>query len=101
MTYVRIFKHNEGKEVLINVDRVSRIDVKYVVGGRTNYWRTSLEEVANDPEAVRMFEIHCAGEVIHLLSNPDDPVGKVFEDIYNNSVKGLAPQPQDPSGEDN
>lgn len=87
--FIRIFRPQDRKEILVNVNHVSKIEIEYAVpGGDGNYWRTSLEQGLTNPEAVRFYRVFVAGEELLLAADPDDPVMKVFEDIYKNAVKG-------------
>ncbi|MGI9078104.1 MAG: hypothetical protein ACR2G6_12380 [Gemmatimonadaceae bacterium] len=86
--FVRIFRRTERKEVLFNVNHVSRIDVEYAAPGSDgNDWSTTLQTAYTTPEPVRYYKVHVGGEVFNLRSNPDDPVMKVFEDVYKNAIK--------------
>ena len=86
--FIRIFRPKERKEMLINVDHISTIEIEYGEPSNDgNYWRTSLEEGLNNPEALRFYRVHVAGEELLLVSDPDDPVVKVFEDIYKAAIK--------------
>jgi hypothetical protein len=87
--FIRIFRPHERKELLVNVNHVSKIEVEYAVPGNDgNYWRTSLDQGLTNPEAVRFYRVFVTGEQLLLAANPDDPVIKVFEDIYKGAVKG-------------
>lgn len=57
-------------------------------GDDGDYYRTSLERGLNNPEAVRFYRVQVAGEELLLAADPDDPVMKVFEDIYKDAIKG-------------
>jgi hypothetical protein len=52
------------------------------------YFSTSLKDGLNNPDAVRIYRVHVAGEEFRLAANPNDPVVKVFEEIYKNAIKG-------------
>ena len=87
--FIRIFRPKERKELLLNVNLISTIEVEYgVPTGDGNLWRTSLEEGLANPEAIRVYRVHVAGEELVLAANPDDPVIKVFENIYKDAIKG-------------
>jgi hypothetical protein len=86
--FIRIFRPSERKELLLNVNLISKIEIEYAMPGNDgNYWRTSLEVGAANPEAVRFYRVHVAGEVLLLEASPDDPVMKVFEGIYRDAIK--------------
>lgn len=87
--FIRLFRQSENKEMLLNVDHISKIEVEYGIpsdGG--NCWSTSLDQGIRDPGTVRFYRVHVAGEVILLQSNPNDRVIKVIEDIYKKAIKG-------------
>lgn len=87
--FFRVFRTSENKEMLLNVDHISKIEVEYGIpsdGG--NCWSTSLDQGIRDPGTVRHYRVHVAGEVILLRSNSDDPVIKMIEDIYKKAIKG-------------
>ena len=87
--FIRIFRRSDDKEILLNVNLISKIEIEYGFPGNDgNYWETSLDQGAANPEAVRFYKVHVAGEVLLLGANPDDPVMKVFEEIYKNAIKG-------------
>ena len=85
--FIRVFRPREQKELLINIAHASLIEVLYGVGSVGDYWRTTLEEGLQNPEAVRWYKIHVAGDVFQIVGNPDDPVAKVIEEIYKSAVK--------------
>jgi hypothetical protein len=62
--------------------------VEYGLGSNGDYWSTTLEEGFKNPDAVRFYKVHVAGEVLLLAANPNDPVVQVFEDIYKAAIKG-------------
>ena len=87
--FIRVFRPSENKEMLFNVDHISKIEVEYAIpsdGG--NCWSTSLDQGIKDTGTVRFYRVHVAGEAILLRSNSDDPVIKVIEDIYKAAIKG-------------
>ena len=87
--FIRIFRPSEGKEILVNVDHVSKIEVEYAVPGNDGkYFSTTLEAGLNSPEAVRFYRVHVGGETLLLAANPNDPVVKVFDEIYKKAIKG-------------
>ncbi len=87
--FIRIFRPKEDKELLLNVNHISKIEVEYAVPSNDgNYSSISLKQGLKNPEAVRFYRVHVAGEVLLLESNPDDPVMKVLEEIYKAAIKG-------------
>lgn len=87
--FIRVFKGPMRKEMLLNVDHISKIDVEYTVeGNEGDFWRTSSKEGPENPEARRFYRVHLGGESFLLQSNPGDPVMEVIEGIYKNAIKG-------------
>lgn len=85
--FVRVLRPRDQKEILVNVNHVWKIEVQYALPGGNMGWLTSLEEGAKNPDAVRFYRIFVGSEEISLAENPDDPVVKVFEQIYKDAVK--------------
>jgi hypothetical protein len=88
--FARLYRPQEGKEVLFNVDHISRIEVEYAVPGREgdpNLYRLTLDDGIKNPNAVRVYTVHVGGEEFRLAANPDDPIIKVFEEIYKKALK--------------
>jgi hypothetical protein len=87
--FIRIYQPREDKEMLLNVNHISKIEVEYAVDrGDGNYQKTLIEQGLQDPDAVRFYRVFVAGEEVLLLGDPNDPVMKVIDEIYKNAVKG-------------
>ncbi len=86
--FIRIYRPNEGMELLVNTSHISKIEVQYGVRGADgNYHKTSLEEGLKNAEAVRFYRVYVSGEELFLVADPSDPVAKIFDDIYRSAVK--------------
>jgi autonomous glycyl radical cofactor GrcA len=86
--FLRIFRPAEEKELLVNIDHITKIEVKYVVPGeKGEYWTTTLKEGVENPQAKRRYTIHVAGEVIRLLADEEDRVRAAIERIYQEAIK--------------
>jgi hypothetical protein len=103
--FVRLFKNSDtdvkGKEIIINVDTVWKIEVEYAVPDGKNanaYWRTTVETGHQTAEAVRSYKIFASSEVILLMADPNDKVVRIFEDIYKNAIKADPPAENDVDG---
>jgi len=98
--FARIYREDQNKEVLINLNYISLIDVTYAVlsaDGR-HYADIALRDGVNDPKAVRLFKFKVDGErFVISAKNPDDPLAKALGQIYNDAIKGL---PKVQSGDD-
>jgi hypothetical protein len=96
MPFVRIFRQEHGRtkqEVLFNTDHISKIEVEYGVPSEGDpedreLWHVDPETGAADESAVRFYRVFFGGESAFLVADPNDPVVKVIEEIYNNAVKG-------------
>jgi hypothetical protein len=87
--FIRVFKGLQRKEMLLNVDHISKIEVEYTVEGKEGeFWLTSSKEGAEDPATHRFYRVHLGGETFLLNSNPGDPVMTIIEEIYKSAVKG-------------
>ncbi len=90
--FIRVFRHDQEAEILVRVEDIWKIQVKYGVplpeGG---YFKTTLEEGMTNPRARRLYTLYVGDEVIRLASDPDDPVLQVVEELYRNAVK--TPEP--------
>lgn len=86
--YVRIYRRNDDRELLLNVDHVSKIEVGYSVpGDKGDYWCTTVADGQTDPSARKIYTVFVGGESYTLSANPDDPVMQVIEGIYKSAVK--------------
>jgi hypothetical protein len=88
--FIRVYRHKEQKELLINTNSIWKIEVSYARRGERDYHLTTLATGIKDPNAVRVDEVYVGSEVITMVAAPGDPVVQVIEDIYNKAVKGLS-----------
>jgi hypothetical protein len=87
--FVRVFRPKEQKEILVNVNSVWKIEVSYTMPDKGPHgWVTNLKDGLENPDAVRWYTVFVGSEEITLPANPNDPVVKLFEEIYKNAVKG-------------
>jgi hypothetical protein len=90
-TFLRVFDMKKDKEILINVNAISEIDVEYVVPGKMGDknvgFAVGLERGRTDPEAIRIYTIVAGGVTHKLPANPGSPVMEVLETIYKNAIK--------------
>jgi hypothetical protein len=89
--FIRVYRPNEQKEVLINTHHIWKIEVTYGVGSPNQpgiLLGTSLQEGIENPEAIKHYKVFAGSDTINLVQDPNCPVVKVIEDIYKNSVKG-------------
>jgi hypothetical protein len=95
MPFVRVFRRDEGRitgEVVFDTDRISRIEVEYAVRP-TDPGSKLLRPVdtatgLKDENAVRCYRVFFGGDSVFLMANPNNPVVKIIEQIYNDAVKG-------------
>ncbi|MHB1424717.1 MAG: hypothetical protein ACYC3I_16225 [Gemmataceae bacterium] len=80
---------DEDKEILVNTDQISRIEVAYPEQdpktGRK--FETSVSYGRENLNAVRQYKVFFGNEPI-IVPNGDNPLRKVVEDIYKNAIKG-------------
>jgi hypothetical protein len=79
------------KELVLNTAHITKVEVEYAVPGHpgdSDYYHVDVETGLENAEAHRWYRIFFGSEEVLLASNPDDPVAKVIEDIYNNAIKG-------------
>lgn len=79
----------DGKQVLLNLSLVWKIEVSYGVPdpktpGRT--FSTGYEEGVTDLTTIKYYTLHIGSEAIMLRANPDDPVMKPIEAIYQSAI---------------
>jgi hypothetical protein len=88
--FARINREDENKEVLINLNRISTIEMSYGISDDgTNFTQVSLRRGASDPTAVRMYKFMIEGKPFSFAArNPDDPLTKALGKIYNDVLKG-------------
>ena len=89
--FVRVIRKanggEEAKEIVFNVGMIWKIEVTYATKQGDRVFGTDLAGGMNDPNALRKYKVFVGSEVVTILSNPDDPVVKVIEDIYNGAIK--------------
>jgi hypothetical protein len=107
MPFIRVFimktdgdlvKHLKGeapppkrvieREIVVNTDHISKIEVEYKIPA---IGVVSVEEGLDNDDAIKRYKVFVAGEELNLLSDPDDPVMKIIQGIYDGAVKGREP----------
>jgi len=90
--FIRIFRHDEEAEILFRVEDIWKIQVKYAVPLPDGaFFRTTLAEGMSNPNARRHYTLFVGDDRIKLVSNPDDPVLQVIEELYRKAIK--TPEP--------
>ncbi|HVJ87372.1 MAG TPA: hypothetical protein VM452_17065 [Caulifigura sp.] len=90
--FIRFFRHDEESEVLVRVEDIWKIQVKYAVHlPDGTFFRTTLFEGMSNPSARRHYTLFIGDEKIKVASDPNDPVMQVIEDLYRNAVKSPEP----------
>ncbi len=89
-TFIRIPQPLKMKELLVNVDHISKIEVQYVVRSNDpndkSGYVVDLRRGIEDPAAMRIYCVFVAGEELRFPGIPDDPVIKVIQDIYEKAI---------------
>jgi len=78
-----------GSEILYNVDHISKIEVTYGFPDENGKWvfMTDLKIAMEDPRAVRVYNVHVAGDQFQVCASPGDPVVAIFEEIYKKASR--------------
>ena len=86
--FIRLYRPSEQKEIIINLNHISKIEITYAIPSENNdFWRTTLTEGSKNPISVRIYKFWISGESFSLISNPDDPVVAEIEKIYLSAIK--------------
>ena len=84
-------RESERKEILLNTDNISKIEVQYAVpskkSGDTMLHGVTLHEGATNPAAIRLYKVFFGNETYLLRSLPNDPVVQVIQDIYDHAIR--------------
>jgi hypothetical protein len=87
--FIRVFRPNSNKEILINTSAIWKIEVTNgVPGPNMNAFAARPDEGADNPSAVRVYKVFAGDEAFAVTANPNDPVTKVLDQIYKNAVRG-------------
>ena len=73
-SFIRLLE--KDKEVLINVHAIWKIEVRYALPKKDGqgYHSCSMDEAADNPEAIRFFHIFTGPGQTCIKNDPDDPV---------------------------
>src|ERR1035438_4970696 len=87
VTFIRLLE--QDKEVLINVNAIWKIEVRYALPQKDGkgYTSCSMAEGSDNPEAIRFFHVFTGPGQVCIKNDPDDPVCKVIDEIYRNSTR--------------
>jgi hypothetical protein len=84
--FIRILPGND-REMLINVNSITKIEVKYAEEGeKGRLYDLSPNRGLKDPSAVKSYVVHYGSESFHVLANPDSKVLKVIEGYYLGAI---------------
>ena len=102
--FIRLLRPAEGKEILLNVAHITKIEVKYGEWSsnpddRQIYGVTLAQGVA-DPNAMRTYKVFFGSESYLLPGVPNDPVVSVIQNIYNNAIRSPEPHELPPADEE-
>ena len=83
-----INREGRGSEVLFNVYQISKIEVQYGFLSKDDQFvhLASLETGVHDTDAVRVYKVTVAGEVIDVYASNGGPVLALIEEIYKNAI---------------
>jgi hypothetical protein len=99
--FIRIFSSKQDSEILINVNSIWKIEVRYGVVSSDPHdpwaYSTSVEHGAKDANAMRFYRLFVGGDNYLLAAEPGSKVAQVIEDIYRNAIKDETPAtPEEP-----
>ena len=86
--FIRIMK--DERELLLNLDHVSKIEVWYVIQdpkNPTKDYEISSSVAATAVEAIRKYRINVGGEWYLIDSDPSGRIGLALSSIYEKSLK--------------
>jgi hypothetical protein len=87
--FIRVYRHREDKEILINVNSIWKIEVTYAVpNGSGKFFSTGLKHGIESPEARRMYKVFFGSDESTITGDLDDSVIKVLEQIYKEAIMG-------------
>ena len=89
VVFIRFFRPRQNKEVLLNLAFITKIEIEYAIpssDGRT-LQMVSVDQGCQHAEAVRMYRAFHGGEEYLFEADPNNPVLKVFDDIYKQAIK--------------
>jgi hypothetical protein len=95
--FIRLVRENERMELLLNVEQITKIEVKYGVPSKNpedrKLYGVVLRDGISDPAAIRLYTVFIGGESYPLPGVTDDPVVRVIQEIYENAIR--TPEPHD------
>jgi hypothetical protein len=87
--FIRILREGEDKEILININSISKIEVQYMMKATQPgevACTCSLRQGLSDPDAIRIYTLFAAGEKVSLTAKPGSKVMRMLEEIYKNAI---------------
>jgi hypothetical protein len=89
--FIRVLRERDDAEILINLNNISKIEVKYAVRGdkegSSGGFSVSLKEGMANAQAFRVYTIFVGGSEYRLGANPGSRVMQVLEEIYKNAIR--------------
>jgi hypothetical protein len=91
--FIRVYRHREDKEILINVNSIWKIEVTYAMPvGSGRFFSTGLKQGIESPDVRRMYKVFFGSDESTIAGDLDDPIMKVLEQIYREAIKGSGHQ---------
>jgi hypothetical protein len=89
--FIRFFR--DDREILINTDKIWKIEVKYTTApdeqiSNQTVLKVPLDVGLENPLAERWYIVFVGSEQIQLKSGADDASFKAIEEIWKNAIKG-------------
>ncbi len=86
--FIRVQRHEDRKEILVNLAHIWKIEVKYSIPDPETHMGklTSLKQGLENPQAVRIYTLHVGNEVIRLPTDASDRAVAAVEKIYKETL---------------
>lgn len=92
-TFIRIVRKQQNMEMLVNVDHITKIEVQYAVdNGNRQGVVVPLASGMSNPAALRIYKVFVGGEVLNFASDPNDPVVREIQKIYDSAIRTAEPR---------
>jgi hypothetical protein len=85
--------HPLGREIIVNLDHVSMIEVSYLTLGKNAdgqpvFSPIDVSQGSQSPDCIRRYTLHVNGEEFVFRSDCKSKALEMIEERYKNSVKG-------------
>jgi hypothetical protein len=87
--FIRVIREKADTEILINVNSISKIVIKYAMRGdqpESVAYTCSLAEGVSNPQAFRIYTIFVGASEYRLRADPGSRVMQMLENFYKNAI---------------